>query len=317
MKARRLKIRDAHRSGMTILELITVVIIVAVIMGLIFPTLGALRRSTRGAGGANAVQAAVVAARAFATRDRDGRFIEIGGQPCQPSFGCGDSGAAIVFTPNGDMRIVENTPFAGDENGMFMELSGLSGYIDIAGRDAIRMPENIGVMGVTRNGGVLFLPPPFAMRFDNAGHLVVSNDNTDVVYYDGNGDGVIDTTRDRSNAFDPNEPFNGSGSDDFDLKLWDPYEEQDPVLLGDLHKDHDTGRWPLPFERLEAVLGVVLYDKDDLRGQVTTIGPSFLAADSDSDNQLKGTVAEWLMRNGNVLLFSRYSGTLISEGEGL
>lgn len=310
MKARQSQFRFACRPGLTILELLTVVIIVAIVMALMFPALGALRRSTRNASGGNAIQAAVVAARAFATRDRDGLFVEIAGYACDPSSGCGDSGAAIVFTPSGDMRIVENTPFGVNQDGVYMELAGTSGYSGIQGRDEIHMPENLGVMGIARNGGVLFLSPPFAMRFDNAGHLIASNDDMEVVYYDGNDDGMMDTSRDRDNAFDPNNP--GLGSENYNLKFWDPYEDRNNSLA----RHPDTGLWPLPFERLETVIGVVLYDKDALGDAFETVGPSFLAPDTDNDNQLGGTVAAWLMHNGNTLIFSRYSGTLISEREG-
>jgi hypothetical protein len=65
-------------------------------------------------------------------------------------------------------------------------------YQNLAGLESVRLPDDSGVVAVTRqdSGSPVLQSPPFAVRFDDSGHLISrgSSNNEHAVDYDGNGD---------------------------------------------------------------------------------------------------------------------------------
>jgi len=286
--ATRMRIR-----AFTLVELLTVIAIMAVVAAITIPMLGAIIQSTQSTTGINTVHVAVTAARAYAIRDRNGPFAQVNGQY---------SGTAIIFTPANEMRLVENVPFARYSGGYLeAQPESYNGYEDIPGRDYLRLPSNLGVVGLARNDQQepLLLTPPFAIRFNEDGHLIAARDSSEdrSVFYDRNYDGVIAITRDRDavasytpDAWDPNSPAH-------------PNVDTDPTL----------GRYHLPFDRLDAVIGAVLYSKKDFRAATNTSGQPFTLAGSGSGNPLNSEAAGWILENGTPMFFSRYSGAAVRD----
>ena len=280
----------ARRGGFTIVELLAVLAIMGLLMAILFPAYNAMKRSNRATSAENTITTGVVAARAYATRRLNGRFLDI---PIQlPS---GDilrsqsgqySGVAILFTPSGEMRLVENVWHAQDKASAYLELKSppQDGYDDIPDRAYIRLPEHTGVMGIRRGNrqgqsALVLLPPPFAVRFDANGYLVSRGDGENLdgsVYYDGDYDNRYEVTSDRARS---------RGSE------WDA----------------EVGRFTLPFEKIETVIGVLIYDQRDFADVAPALDVEYVAQDSSG---LSGPVA-WLLANGQQLFFSRYAGTLM------
>ena len=296
------------------MELGTAVVIIAIILSLFFPAVAAFRRQTQEKSGENAISTGVIAARAYAPRNHHGRFIDIGGSKFSGTY----SGVAILFTPANEMRLIENVPYAANSGG-FLEVQGamgnfdFSGYADIPGRDAIVMPSNVGVLGITRvkmgnDQGLRLLPPPFAVRFDSNGHLVAGDVNDpnrleNYVFYDGDIDGVWNDLVHRDNARSPSGAVGGT----YVPKDWDPNRNRN------LPKDPNTQRWPLPFDKIETVIGVLVFDKANFEGWYAGKGiPAWIdIADSDNLNQTKFAKQKWLLENSTPMFFSRYSGTVM------
>ncbi len=300
------------------------VVIVIIIVAILFPGLSSLRAYAKTTSGEIAVSAAVIAARALSTRDRQGRFINIA------SLGDGRySGVAMLFTPANEIRLVENNPYAVKAGVGFLELVGandsLNGYTDIPDRDYVRLPQDVGAVGVSRDGTLAapvlkLLMPPFAVRFDQNGHLVVgftqlltagSGGNRGFIYYNGNYDNSFDTDVGRGNPYaSPNPAFVST-----DPRAWDPVYSPVPV-------DSGSGAHFLPFERIESVIGVMLFTKSEFYKIAGSgaIGIELILPDSKDDSQLRSgsreeSLGNWILENGKPLFFSRQSGVTMREGD--
>ena len=282
--------------GFTLVEMLVVISIIALVAGIAVPLFGALSGAVRSGGGVNTVKAAVTAARAYATRDLNGPFTLVGGQY---------SGTAIIFTPANELRLVENTPFAqtGGAPRLYLERPmpsyplGRNGYADIAGRDYIKLPRDNGVVGIARNttGDVILLTPPFAIHFDQRGALLAAQPSSEdkVVFYDGDRDGAFEVSIRRTAGYDPD--------------VWNP----DPRYGSAPVATDPDGRYDLPFERIESVIGVIVYSDKDFRAANT--GGSPLQAGAAGGSPLNSTAAAWILDNGKPVFFSRYSGGAVSE----
>jgi len=291
----------------TLLELGMTIFIIALVIAVIFPALGAIKRGAYESSGANGVVAGVIAARAYAPRDRIGIFADIDGNGSLGNY----SGVAILFTPANELRLIENVPHAVDQSNDFLELIGLNGYADIPGRDYIVLPANRGYMGITRidddsgpgvDSALVLLPPPFAMRFDENGQLSPGGENTDAnyVYYDGDYDDKWETTNsdDRDVAYDPT--------------AWDPDWNMS------LTKHVNRKLWPLPFDKIETVIGVLVFDKAEVYSRFKGSGmvssgqgmPHKIVILDKDPIQNVGVVA-WMLKNSQQMFFSRYSGTVM------
>lgn len=278
--------------GFTIIELIVTLIIAGVLMGLMLPTLRTITRDWRVQSAYNTVAAAVPAARLYATRD----ILDLGNaEISEPIPGAKYSGAAVVFTPAGELRLVENDQEARDGFGNeYIETKGWNGYKDLKGIDYLRLPVGTGVVGIGKPDAP-FYAPPFAIRFDENGVLIagVNGASTSddkyhrVVIYDDDFNGNYSTTQDRSqgNYKDP-----------------DPYDPESREWANNW--DATIQKYKLPFEQLETVIGVIVYSKADFEDAGLNWG-------SSSEEEIR----EWLRTpgNGSVMLFSRYTGVVIRE----
>ena len=275
-------LRPPRLPGFTLIEMLVVVSIIVLVVAITFPLLGAMSASVRGDSGLNTIHVAVASARAYATRDVGGQLAATGGRY---------SGTAIIFTPTNEMRIVENTVDSGptfDQNG----------YESIPGRDYVLLSDDLGVVGIARGGvtatEVFLLTPPFAVRFDQHGQLIAGRDlltRAHSVFYDSDYDGSIDVNSDRSDLapYDPDD--------------WDPKSPNEPNVPVDV----DNGYYQ-PFDRLDAVIGVVLYNKKELRAAGHDLEPG-------AGDALDLAAHQWLLRDGNgtTVFFGRYSGAAMAN----
>ena len=275
------------------MEMLMTLAIIGILTAITFPTLGLLVSTNRVEAAIDTIQVAVTASRAYATQQKvDLRDIN------PLSFGNATySGTAILFTPAGEMRLVENDQTALDQGGYSLEQSDKNGYADIRDRDYITLPRGAGIVGIVRAGaGLQLLPPPFAVRFDAQGRLFVGDpwSSDPYVFYDANFNGRYQQDKTRDNAF--------PSSFNYVPAQWDP-ESSSYIASNDTSDSPgvhpDTGRHKLPFEVVETVVGLLVYDKYELEGELGSIA--------------EDTVFEWLQNNGKALFFNRYSGTIIDR----
>lgn len=292
-----------NRRAFTILELLAVVGILILVLAVIFPVINVMTASTRFAAGMNTIAVGSTAARAYATRDKADLSSLVPGAQY--------SGVAILFTPSGELRLVENDQLAVNASGTFLESSNRNGYVDIPDRDYIHIPKGIGVVGIARNSDdeALFLPPPFAIRFDQHGHLLHGRPSTSpdrMVFYDGNYDGKYESTDERPNFYDPDK--------------WDP--ESDEFDPG--HWNDEKDKYELPFEMIDTVVAVMVYSKADFRNALRyRKGPGLdwgvravshqdeivrWFQDGRTDAKLPGTASD-----RRPIFFSRYTGAIIRK----
>lgn len=289
-----------------------VIVIAAILLALSFPAMKAMH-GNRVSAGLNIVSVAADAARRYATRD-----IEFNKD--LNSGTTGDySGTAILFTSS-EMRLVENDQAAQHASNRYLENFkidvglgipwdvNLNGFRDIQGRDYIRMPSGVGVVGIARNAtgpsGLLLYAPPFAVRFDEHGHLVSGLPTTQKdknVYYNGAepDNNWYDRNDDRPNAYDPG--------------LFDPQAPNYDSANFDSDAAHN--RHYLPFEEIVTVVGVIVFDKTDA---YSAFGVNALTADAgdtalkpDGDGNPKNDIGEWILANGTAVFFNRYTGGAI------
>ena len=293
-------------SAFTLIELVVVIVIIGIVIAVLFPALGAMRRSARTTGGQNAVKTAIIAARAYATRDLNARFIDIASTGKHGQY----SGVAALFTPANEIRLVENTPYAVDHKNKLLEIKPpprQNGYIDIPGREYIRLPSDIGVMGIRRGGSfsdpvLRLLAPPFAVRFNERGQLIARSKEGHV-YYDGDYNGVWTIGSRRPPNYAPHQ--------------WDPE-------ASGFKKDSSARRYQLPFEQVETVAGVIVYEKSSFHQLSPVLAGEYKIPDSTKQGDLDPELL-WLLgkrkSNSNKkiydhdravpLFFSRSAGTVM------
>jgi hypothetical protein len=285
-----------------------------ILMVSVVPMIYAMIRLTRGGAGANTINVAVTAARAYAVRDMSGRFTSV---PVAEY-----SGSAILFTPSNHLYLIENIPGAG--TGSSLLEPARSGYAPIGGRDPIKLQNSVAVYGILRydnlgSPAVKLIAPPFAIRFDQDGILVASDDGASGhpgaegywVFFDGDINGNYDISSTRPAAYSP---------DDFN-----------PRINATLNKDPVTGIYQQPFERLEAVIGVLILPAPEFRSKVQGYA-SVLSAGSKLPGEINvddamvdfagepTTEAEahyrlkqWMLDQGQTLFFSRTTGNIFRE----
>lgn len=291
---------EGPRRGFTLMELLVAITIILVAVGLSLPLVMAFNEVARGGSGANTVHVAVSAARAYATR-------QMADDVSVP--GASYSGVAIIFTPSGELRLVENNQQATNDSGEYLEDLGLNGYDDIPGRDYMQIPSDVGVVGVLRNAagdaGLRLLAPPFAVRFNQFGELTIGPGDVSganisaVVLYDRDSINGIQTNRNRLHS--SISPYN---PDD-----WDPTSPGAPII----RVDATTGRLHLPFDVMHAVVGVVLYPKKKFRASVDPITGQPLTLTIGASYGINDSARNWILENGEIVMFGRYSGTILRE----
>lgn len=277
----------ARSRGFSITELIVVIGIAALLIGFTFPVISSLFRGTKISGGLNTIGMSVDVARqwvALAAWDTD-----LTGLPPQPQD---YSGTAALVCPTGEVRIVVNERRAQDQNNNFLEANTVNkqnGYSDLNGVDYIQIPNGVGVVGIFRDSsGVRLLAPPFAIAFNENGHMHFGDGNGQI-YYDGDGSGRYETNDDRS-GYDPAEWDGTSGSNN------DEVLNRNSGNAGDLRR-------ALPFDAIACVPGVIVYEADAFPFNF----------DNNGEVQLGTPAGDWLDENGVSLFFSPHTGAALTN----
>jgi len=272
-----------------ITEILVVFSLIAMLLGVLLPTTSTIRNMVASKTAIHSIASAVTAARAFATLPRAN--LQDSGDPSSAGFTF--SGAAVLFTPAGEMRLVDNQQDA--INGLSDPLEPKkNGYSDITGRDYLQLPPDTGVVGIARGGNLAhsdlyLLAPPFAVRYNEHGHLIAAvSTGHRLVYYDGNYDGKMTISNNRGENYNPDTCDPSSPT--FDPSCWHT----------------DAHRYKLPFEEIETVIGVVVYSKKDLRHA----GFNHVA-DVDLPRSVNALAKNWILANGDTVFFSRFTGTVI------
>jgi type II secretory pathway pseudopilin PulG len=303
--------------------LLVVIAIMIVSVAIIIPSVNKFAQMTRDSTAKNGLNTALSAIRAYATR-------EIGQRNSAASSDY--SGVAIIVTPASELRLVENDQFAQDTQSPHVYLEDTyNGYIDIEDRDYITLPKDTGLVGIaTPTGLTQFISPPFAIRFDANGQLAVTDSSvpSSYVYYDGNYDGYITLSGAGSSR---SATFDGSN---YKVQEWDPSQTEyvdnggtgnNPgKYLPSNDEDDNYGKYRLPFEKLDAVIGVITYSKRTLKENCngsttwpgTSSGTAWPTPSSGCGRQHDQSCAdfkEWLQDNGEVVFFSRYTGNLLQH----
>jgi type II secretory pathway pseudopilin PulG len=287
-----------------------VISIISILIAITFPFLGSMIGTSSVQVAENSVSSAAAGARTYATRSV-GFYKARAGGSTSADDGDGYSGAAVLVTPNHELRLVQNDEDAVDDaTGDYLELTNYNGYTPIDEVDQIRLPSGLVVLGIIRNdtnayygsGQITLLPPPFAIAFNNKGSMqtnfrITSGNADGFLIYDADRDGnyAATTTDDRSS-------FGGTFAD---------------FLRGGDEPPANDGFSPLPWEWIEPVAGMLIYDPDAAPANVLAL---FNPDDNPSSDPIIGTNAEtildWAADSGTparVIFFNRYTGINIAR----
>lgn len=301
----------ADEAGFTLVELLVVISVISILLAVTVPFLSKMVETTNLSMARDLISANVGATRVYATKNKF--FLKdlrptVPGDQNSETLADGYSGAAVIFTPQGELRVVENDEDSRDSSGDYLEIpttGGLparNGYKDVDTIDYVRLPAKIGVFGIYRKEAELWLiPPPFAISFDQNGALVLRRKRTHDkqktegwVYYDGDGSGRIDA----GSAAKARDNTGGSSYNPM------AYSSQQSPRLTD-------GRFELPLEKIEPVMAVIVYLESDF------VAAGFSNTDDGPikvpDTGAKPASAEWLFKHGEMLQFSRYTGSEAGE----
>ncbi|MEM9753302.1 MAG: prepilin-type N-terminal cleavage/methylation domain-containing protein [Planctomycetota bacterium] len=321
--------------GFTLIELLVVISILTLVIGLSFPYLRGMIRSSAEQMAANSVANAVSAARSFAVRYKPFTDSPSYTNRTAESNGDGYSGAAVVVTPANELRLVENDELgiwagSGPTGGRRMELpegsdpirNGFGPIVDSNGNllvNDLLLPRRIAILGIQRTADdeLQLLPPPFAIAFTRRGTLAVRDSflnssglslqeiarlkrqlrSDGAIYHSGSED-FVTVPFDANNDGDTNDPddfrnvlgyrgtnretfansgFNTGGTLGTLRNLTDFARGAGPII----EQGPNAGRRLVPWDRLEPVVGVVIFNPDAL--PVDLVIPD--DADPNSTNQ--------------------------------
>ncbi|MFN3165856.1 MAG: prepilin-type N-terminal cleavage/methylation domain-containing protein [Phycisphaeraceae bacterium] len=283
-QAQRRARRRARTRGFTLTELLVAISVIILIIAITFPVISSIQSGSRIEAGLNTVGMTADVARQWVAPsawEEDSADKVVGERY---------SGCAAMFCPTGEVRIVTNFRNAENQRGVFMEEMSpeVNGYWDLRGVDYISIPAGVGVAGIYRRGNtVSFLAPPFAIAFNEKGQMSFG-DITGHIYYDSDGDTRYDMSRTRPGGYDPVQWDGESGSNN---------EDVDPDTLV---------REPAPFEAIECVPGVIIYDSNDF----ANAGFDFAGGGAVTLNSPEG---QWLQANGRTLFFSPSTGVALRD----
>lgn len=261
----------------TIIELLVAISIIGILIAITIPVIGAMGEGTRESSAVNSISAGVKVARYYATRKMNDR--DVGGTIVPYR------GAAAIVTHANEVRIVEHNQAAAN-GGTVLETVNNSdgkyrvGMQDVRDAEYLRFPTGVQVYGFTRGGtgptGLRLVAPPFAIYFDQDGHLISGNANNQdrLVTYDGNGDGNFAYTNGRPAPYTPPTPSLVSGGT----------------------------KYSLPFERLETVQGLYVVERSGAYATGTETGSNTSGHIGSGDTDYA------TIKAGRLVFFSRYSG---------
>ncbi len=284
-----------HRA-FSIVELLVVISIIGILVAITFPTINAMRRSGTLAAGTNTISVAADGARLAATRPIT--FLKDDFAPAGDRVTGEYSGAAVIITPGDEIRFIENYEEARNGAGSYLEVNNqggvgtpwyYNGFIDMTDRDYITIPFNVGYAGIARPNAATgdgFIPPPFALRFDAQGRLIPGLTGSGSVVYDANNNGQFTTSTARTGTYDPDN--------------WDWRRNSSMSKGGSSSNIEGYDRYELPFERIECVVGVIVFEEQEFRA-------------AGGWGMTQAELKTWFDSNGTPVLFNRYSGTVTRE----
>jgi len=287
---------SAGRSAFTLIELLVVIAIIALLMTLAFPAIAVMQRLTQGGTTETTIGVAVRTAAAYAAKPKPSLSNPYNAIP--PTLV--SNGAAVIFTPSGDIRVVEADPLAAYGG---IPLQAMSppryGYKDVANHDYITLPGHAGVVGIVRRGGQLYLlAPPFAVRFDRYGQISTGSnvgEESHMVFYKSKNNTYYDVGSVRPSSYDPST-WDSRSSD------WDSDKTDNSGLIPDL-----------PFEQIETVVGVLMFNMNDFKSAGHTLEASGGNLADAARDWLRETKSDGTLKNAKLLFFSRNSGAILRE----
>lgn len=279
--------RPPRRAGFSLMELLVVISIIAIIMAISFPFINALRNGSRIEAGLNTVGVASDVARQWVGPSRWATDFSTAG-----GGGASYSGTAVIFCPTREARITINDRTANGPAGLLELLTpAKNGYADKKALEYISLPGGTGLAGIWRDPAspvnFRLLAPPFALAYDQNGHLSFG-DATGRIYYNSNYDTTYDTGSTRASV------VGGYNPDDWDREAA-PFNATE-------------GLRELPFEAIECVAGIILYDLDEAKAE----GHDF----SGGGAYVQGTdtaAINWLKANGRTVFFSPHTGVMLRD----
>ena len=198
-------------------------------------------------------------------------------------------GAAAIITNTNQILLVQHN--RSKPNNGTGPTNNFFGYDPILNRDPIELPSGTRIVGIFRstNGLPSMIAPPFAIRFDPSGRLEFgAPSRQDLnVYFDRDYDGDIDVNSSRRNGYDPDLPEN------------QPFEE---IRLGN---GQELGRFGLPFDELQTVLGVAIFQDN---GAISLVAPS-------GQTTLDDEAVRNILETARLIYFNRYTGAPVKVNQ--
>lgn len=286
-----------RQHGFSITELLVSIAIIGLLIALAFPVISAMSSSSRVEAGQNIVGMASDVARQWV---RAKAWANDASTNDNSAVNEEYSGTAALYCPTGEIRIVVNDRNARQNNSKpfdFLEdrSPALNGYKDLDDIDYIQIPDGVGIAGIERTGpgatDVRLIAPPFAIAFNESGQLNFG-DTSGYIYYDADADGVYNT------AAAGRRPTGYNSSD------WS----------GDGNAANTTPMTPslkkeLPFEAIECVPGVVIFD----RNKYEQAGFDFDGNSGAIDPTSEAAAWDWLNENGKTIFFSPLTGIALTD----
>jgi type II secretory pathway pseudopilin PulG len=294
---------SARLSAFTLIELLVVIVIMLGVAAATMPVMNAMYAGSRESAGVNTLTVAVAQARMYATADPGPKEVSSGSPPTLVSVRY--QGAALILDQAGDIRLVEHNQAAKDTAGVLLHINNPSppppsrrGYQDL-GLNYIQTPANVGYVGIIRHrtgpnsSEIELIAPPFAIAFDQQGRLLIDDDGPtyastldDRVFYDADFNGRYDTrtSADRPDNYKPSNFLNRASN-----------------------YSVSADKWILPFEVIETVAGVLVYDTTKITD--LTSGSNGYIDNSASSNHLR----DQLLAVGQPVFFSRMTGAPIKN----